>query len=80
MVAAPFMDSQTDHAPLGALMTDDILAAADAAQRSFWLGSDKSKIELRQAMTDLRIAVHDEQKRRAQEDTTRIDRDARKKD
>lgn len=51
---------------------DDLLAAADAAQRSYWQGSDKTKLDLRQCMTDLRIAVHAEQKRRAQQETTAI--------
>ena len=55
-------------------MTNDLLSAADAAQRSFWLGSDKTKVNLRDAMTALRLAVQDEQKRRAQEDTTIITR------
>ena len=54
---------------------DDLLSAADAAQRSYWLGSDKTKIDLRQAMTDLRLAVYAEQKKRAQEDTTRLTKD-----
>ena len=55
-------------------MPDDLLSCADAAQRSYWLGSDKTKVNLRDAMTVLRLAVHDEQKRRAQEDTTIITR------
>lgn len=58
-------------------MTDDLLAAADAAQRSYWQGSDKSRLNLRQCMTDLRIAVHAEQKRRAQQETTTITRPER---
>lgn len=53
-------------------MSDDLLECALAAVRSYWDGSDKSKIDLRQAMTDLRVAVHQEQKRRAAEDTTRL--------
>lgn len=56
-------------------MTDDLLTCALAAVRSYWDGSDKSRIDLRQAMTDLRIAAFAEQKRRQQEDTTRLTKD-----
>lgn len=53
-------------------MTNDLFEAADRAIRSYWDGSDRSKIDLRQAMSDLRVCVHAELKRRAQEDTTRL--------
>jgi hypothetical protein len=56
-------------------MTNDLLSAADLACRSFWDGSDKSKLNLRECMTDLRVAVAAEKKRRAQEDTTRLTKD-----
>ena len=53
-------------------MTDDLLETASAAVRAYWEGSDKSKLDLRQCMTDLRCAVHAEQKKRAQDETARI--------
>lgn len=55
-------------------MTNDLLEAADRAVRSYWDGSDRSKIILKEAMSDLRVCVHAEMKKRAQEDTTRLER------
>lgn len=56
-------------------MVNDLLEAAQLACRAFWDGSDKSKLNLRECMTDLRMAVNAELKRRAQEDTTRLTKD-----
>lgn len=56
-------------------MTNDLLEAAELACRAYWDGSDKSRLNLRECMTDLRCAVNAELKRRAQEDTTRITKD-----
>jgi hypothetical protein len=56
-------------------MISDLLEAAELACRSFWDGSDKSKINLREAMTDLRVCVNAELKKRAQESTQRLTKD-----
>jgi len=53
-------------------VVNDLLEAAQLACRSYWEGSDKTKLNLRECMTDLRVAVNLELKKRAQEDTTRI--------
>lgn len=53
-------------------MNTELFEAAELACRAFWDGSDKSRLNLRQCMTDLRVAVHAEQKRRAQQETTAI--------
>lgn len=53
-------------------MSDHLLECALDAVRAYFEGSDKTKLNLRECMTDLRCAVHQEQKRRAQEDTTKI--------
>lgn len=53
-------------------MTNDLLEAAELACRAFWDGSDKTRLNLRECMTDLRCAVQQEKKRRAQADTTTI--------
>lgn len=50
-------------------MTNDLLEAIDRAVRSYFDGSDRSKINLREAMEDLRICYYAEVKRRAQEET-----------
>lgn len=55
-------------------MTNDLLEAADRASRSYWDGSDKSRIILKEAMIDLRVAVNLELKKRAHEDTARLER------
>lgn len=56
-------------------MTDeDLLTLADRVVRSYFDGSDRSKIDLRQAMTDLRVEVNAELKRKAQAETARIER------
>ncbi len=52
--------------------TSDLFEAASRACDSFWLGSDKSKIILREAMLDLRVCVEAEKKRRAQSETTTL--------
>ena len=57
-------------------MTNDLLEAAELACRSYWDGSDRSKINLREAMTDLRVCVNAELKKRAQADTQRLTKDA----
>lgn len=51
-------------------MSDDLLECALAAVTCFFDGRDKSKLDLRTVMTDLRCAVHQEQKRRSQDETT----------
>ncbi len=53
-------------------MQNDLLTAAELATRSFFDGSDRSKINLGEAMRDLRCCVQAEMKRRSQEDTTRL--------
>jgi hypothetical protein len=55
-------------------MTNDLLEACDRAVRAFFDGSDKSKINLREAMTDLRVCYHAEIKKRAQDETATISR------
>jgi hypothetical protein len=55
-------------------MTNDLLEACDRAVRSYFDGSDASRINLREAMTDLRVCYFAEVKRRAQEDTTTVSR------
>ncbi len=57
--------------------TNDLLESAQRACDSYWMGSDKTKINLREAMSDLRVCVDAETKRRAQADTTTITRPAR---
>jgi hypothetical protein len=57
-------------------MVNDFLEAAERAVRSFFDGSDRSKINLGEAMRDLRVCVNAELKRRAQEDTTRISKES----
>lgn len=53
-------------------MNDDLLSAASIAVESYFVGEAKTKRSIRMDMENLRCAVHAEQKRRAQEDTTRI--------
>lgn len=53
---------------------EDLLTLADRVVRSYWDGSDKTRINLREAMTDLRSAVNEELNRRAKEATQRIER------
>lgn len=55
-------------------MTNDLLEAAKLACDSYWTGSDKTKLNLRECMADLRSAVNAELKKRAQADTTTITR------
>lgn len=45
--------------------TNDLLLAAERAVSSFFLGSDSTKINLREAMTDLRVCVEREKKKQA---------------
>lgn len=52
----------------------DLLEAADRVSRSYWDGSDRSKINLQEAMRELRIQVDLENKRRAQSETTTLAR------
>lgn len=56
------------------MQTNDLLEAATLACKSFWEGSDKSKLSLRECMTDLQVAVRLEQQKRAKEDTTRLEK------
>ena len=56
-------------------MNDALFHAAANVCRSYWEGSDKSKIDLRQAMTELRLQVNDEMKRQVKADTTRLTKD-----
>lgn len=56
------------------MQTTDLFEAAEIACRAFWDGSDKSKLNLRECMTDLRCAVQAEKKRRAKDETTTINR------
>ncbi len=53
-------------------MSDDLLATADEAQRAYFQGEFKTKLSIRQCMENLRSAVYAEQKKQAQEDTTRL--------
>jgi hypothetical protein len=53
-------------------MTNDTIEAIDRAVRAYFDGSDKSKINLREAMSDLRVCYHAEVKARAQQETTTI--------
>ena len=53
-------------------MQNDLLTAAELATRSFFDGSDRSKINLGEAMRDLRCCVQAEMKRRASEETARL--------
>ncbi len=55
-------------------MTNDLLEACGRAVRSYFDGSDASKINLREAMADLRVCYHAEVKKRAQEETTTVSR------
>ncbi len=55
-------------------MTDELLPAAEAACASYWQGSDKSRLNLRDAMTTLRCAVEAERKRMAKDDTQRLEK------
>ena len=50
-------------------MTNDLLEAIDRAVRSYFEGSNKSKIDMRQAMEDVRVCLNAEKKRIAQEST-----------
>lgn len=54
------------------MQTSDLFEAAELACRAFWDGSDKSRLNLRECMTDLKIAVEAEKKRRAQSETATI--------
>ncbi len=56
------------------MQTNDLLEAATLACKAFWDGSDKSRLNLRECMSDLRVCVNAEQKRRAQEETQRLER------
>ncbi len=53
-------------------MTNDLLEACDRAVRAYFDGSDASKINLREAMSDLRVCFHAEKKKRAAEETTTV--------
>lgn len=53
---------------------EDLLTLADRVVRSYWDGSDKTRINLRDAMADLRVQVNEELNRRAKEATQRIER------
>ena len=52
--------------------TNDLFEAASRACDSYWRGSDASRIILREAMSDLRVCVEAEKKRRAQSETTTL--------
>ena len=54
------------------MQTNDLFEAAELACRAFWGGSDKSKLNLRECMSDLRVCVNAEKKRRAQSETTTL--------
>lgn len=56
------------------MQTTDLLEAAELAVRAYFDGSDRSKLNLRECMTDLRCAVHAELKRRSSEITTKIEK------
>ena len=55
-------------------MTNDLLEACDRACRAYFDGSDKSKINLREAMADLRVCYRAEVKKQVQEETTTVSR------
>jgi hypothetical protein len=55
-------------------MTNDLLEAAKLACDSYWLGSDKSKLNLRECMSDLRVCVEAEMKKRAKDATVRLEK------
>jgi len=58
-------------------MTSDLFEAAQLACRSYWDGSDKSKINMREAMSDLRVCVEIEKSKRAKQETAKIVKEAK---
>lgn len=55
-------------------MITDLLEAADLACRCYWEGSDRTKLVLQECMRELRACVNEEKRKRAKEDTTRVEK------
>jgi DNA-binding SARP family transcriptional activator len=63
------------------MQTNDLLEAAQLACMAYWDGSDKSKLnlrecmsDLRECMSDLRVCVEAEMKKRAKDATVRLEK------
>lgn len=55
--------------------TSNLLEAAQRVSDSFWLGSDKTKINMREAMIDLRVCLDAEKKKRVVKEIARPSRE-----
>lgn len=53
-------------------MSDDLLALAERAVTAYFTGEFKTKLSIRQCMSDLRVEVQELRKKMAREETARL--------